>query len=79
MPRLPRVKAKIVIRTLERLGFTQVSQKGSHVKMKKQLSSNEDTKQVCVVPLHNKTIAIGTLKSILNQAGISIDDFIANL
>jgi len=33
----------------------------------------------CVVPLHRKTIAIGTLKSILNQAGVSVEEFLENL
>ena len=79
MPKLPRVKAKRVIRALERLGFAKVSHRGSHVKMKKQLRENEDTQFVCIVPLHNKTIAVGTLRNILKQADVSIDEFIANL
>ncbi|MDY6900788.1 MAG: type II toxin-antitoxin system HicA family toxin [Cyanobacteriota bacterium] len=48
---------------------------GSHVIMKKQLSDN-NTQIGCVVPLHNKTLAVGTLKSILNQANVSVDEFI---
>lgn len=79
MPKLPRVTATRAIKALERLGFTKVRQKGSHVIMKKQIHDDENTQIGCVVPLHNKTIAVGTLKNILNQAGISVDDFIQKL
>ena len=64
MPKLPRVKASKTIKVSERLGFTKVSQKGSHIKMRKQLKDDKKTKISCVVPLHNKTLAVGTLKSI---------------
>ncbi len=75
MPRLPRVKAIEVIRALERLGFVQVRQKGSHIFLKKQVILGEGNEDVvnevgCVVPLHRKTIAVGTLSSIVKQAGI---------
>jgi hypothetical protein len=33
----------------------------------------------CVVPVQKKNLAIGTLKNILNQAGISVVEFIDNL
>lgn len=76
MPKLPRVTASKTIKALERLGFTKVSQKGSHVKMRKQLNDEANSKLSCVIPLHKKTLAVGTLKSILNQANISVDEFI---
>jgi predicted RNA binding protein YcfA (HicA-like mRNA interferase family) len=81
VPRLTRVKGSEVIRTLEKLGFLQVRQRGSHVILKKQiLDENGQTSEIgCVVPLHKKAIAIGTLKSILNQAGVSDEEFIENL
>lgn len=81
MPKLPRVKDSEVIRALERLGFIQVRQRGSHVVLKRQIvDENEAVIELgCVVPLHNKTIAVGTLKSILNQAGISVEEFLDNL
>ncbi|WP_242045177.1 type II toxin-antitoxin system HicA family toxin [Anabaena catenula] len=34
MPKLPRISSKEAIRALERLGFYQVRQTGSHVVMK---------------------------------------------
>lgn len=36
MPKLRRVSGKQAIRALERLGFVQVRQRGSHVVLKKQ-------------------------------------------
>lgn len=45
MPKLPRVKASEVIRALEKLGFVQVRQKGSHVILKKQLVVEEGGEQ----------------------------------
>ncbi|MCV3216614.1 type II toxin-antitoxin system HicA family toxin [Plectonema radiosum NIES-515] len=83
MPKLPRIKASEVIRVLEHLGFVQVRQRGSHVILKKQLVDEGEEQKVieigCVVPLHRKTLAVGTLKSILNQAGVSVEQFIENL
>ncbi len=35
MPRLPRISSREAIRALERLGFEQVRQTGSHVVMKR--------------------------------------------
>ncbi len=81
MPKLPRVPAVKVIRALQRMGFVQVRQKGSHVILKKTLPVDEENDQEvievgCVVPLHHKDLAVGTLKSILNQAGISVEEFL---
>jgi predicted RNA binding protein YcfA (HicA-like mRNA interferase family) len=81
LPKLPRVKDSEVIRALERLGFVQIRQRGSHVVLKRQIvDENEAVIEIgCVVLLHNKTIAVGTLKSILNQAGVSVEEFLDNL
>ena len=57
---------------LERLGFTQVRQRGSHVVMKK---TTKDGDVGCVVPLHSE-LAIGTLSSILKQARIAPEEFV---
>ncbi len=81
MPRLPRVEASEAIRALEKLGFVQVRQKGSHVILKKQTTVEENVEQQtievgCVVPLHQKDLAVGTLNNILKQAGVSVEEFI---
>jgi len=75
MPELKRVSAKEAIRALERLGFKKLRQRGSYVILKKNTPGGTVG---CVVPLHDN-LAVGTLKGILKQAQVSIDDFIANL
>ncbi|MFQ5852316.1 MAG: type II toxin-antitoxin system HicA family toxin [Candidatus Binatia bacterium] len=60
-----------VKRKLEAAGFIQVSRKGSHVKFAKQ--GNEGTR-TAIVPEHRE-IAVGILRSILRQAGLSPDEF----
>jgi predicted RNA binding protein YcfA (HicA-like mRNA interferase family) len=37
MPRLPRISGNEAVRALERLGFIQARQTGSHIVLKKQL------------------------------------------
>ncbi|MEK6652127.1 MAG: type II toxin-antitoxin system HicA family toxin [Nitrospirota bacterium] len=71
MPKLKRISGEKAIKRLEKLGFQQVRQRGSHVVMKKQTSDEEIG---CVVPLH-KELAIGTLRGILKQAKLSVEEF----
>jgi predicted RNA binding protein YcfA (HicA-like mRNA interferase family) len=75
MPDLPRVSGDQAIRALERLGFTQVRQRGSHVVLKR---ATADGERGCVVPRHRE-LATGTLRGILRQADVSREDFIAGL
>ncbi|AKG23454.1 type II toxin-antitoxin system HicA family toxin [Calothrix sp. 336/3] len=75
MPKLPRIPSKEAIRALERLGFEQVRQTGSHVVMKKSIEGEEIG---CVVPLHRE-LKVGTLSGILKQAQITVEEFIDNL
>ncbi|MEH1974440.1 MAG: type II toxin-antitoxin system HicA family toxin [Nostoc sp.] len=60
-----------VKRRLEAAGFEEVSQKGSHVKFAK---STDEGIRTAIVPRHRE-ITIGTLGSILRQAGISGEEF----
>jgi len=71
VPKLPHLSGAEIVRALERLGFHQVRQKGSHVIMKRGSSG-------CVVPLHRE-VKVGTLAGILRQAGITAEEFIAAL
>jgi len=72
MPKLPTPSAHEVIRALSGQGFQVVSQKGSHIKMKK-IAPNETL--VVIVPDHSE-IPAGTLKSIIRQAGMTNEEFI---
>lgn len=75
MPKLPRISGKEAIRALERLGFEQIRQKGSHIILKKE---TERGTTGCVVPLHDE-LAIGTLHGILKQAAVTADELIEKL
>jgi predicted RNA binding protein YcfA (HicA-like mRNA interferase family) len=73
MPKLPRLSGAETVRALERLGFVQVRQRGSHVVLKRVRLGEASG---CVVPLHSE-LAVGTFRGILKQAGIKLADFIA--
>jgi predicted RNA binding protein YcfA (HicA-like mRNA interferase family) len=75
MPKLRRVSGEEAIRALERLGFRQVRQRGSHVILRKETSQGSIG---CVVPLHHE-LAIGTLRGILQQAKVSAEEFMEKL
>ena len=70
-PALPVVSGADVVAALTKGGFTRVSQRGSHVKMRK-----DDC--VAIVPLHRE-LAQGTLGSILRQAGLSREELLTLL
>jgi len=59
------VVVKKVIKALEKDGWVLVSQKGSHMKYKKE-------NQVCIIPNHRGDIPKGTLSQILKCTGIKI-------
>ena len=67
MPKLRRISGREAIRILQRLGFKQVRQRGSHVVLRK-------GNRGCVVPLHDE-LAPGTLRNILRQAGVTVEEF----
>lgn len=70
-PSLPVVSGAQAVRALEKLGFAQVRQKGSHVVLRRGSTG-------CVVPLHRE-LKVGTLGGLLKQAGVSTDEFLAAL
>ena len=66
------VSGKRVIKILCReFGFYFISQKGSHIKLKKKAAGQEI---VTVIPLH-KELAPGTIKGILELARVDEKDF----
>ena len=71
MPRLPRIGSRECLAALQKVGFVVVRQRGSHIVLRRGASG-------CVVPNH-KEIRPGTLSGILKQAGVSVEEFTANL
>ena len=61
-----------VVKALGKLGFRVARQRGSHIVLK---GSYKGIGRTVVVPRH-KEIAVGTLKGILFQAGITVEEFI---
>jgi predicted RNA binding protein YcfA (HicA-like mRNA interferase family) len=68
-PALPQLSGAEVVRALGRGGFEQVSQRGSHVKVR------HPDGRMAIVPLHRE-LATGTLRSILRQAGLSTEQLL---
>lgn len=71
MGRLKPQPFREIKRRLEAVGFVEVSQKGSHVKF---VRRSGETVDVVIVPRKHE-ISIGTLRSILNQAHITPDEW----
>jgi len=68
--RLPAIKPSKAIRALEKAGWRVHRQKGSHVSMYK-----EGASELVVIPMHKKDLPKGTLRAILEDAGLTIDQF----
>ena len=71
-PRLPRISGEEAARALERAGFARTSQRGSHLKLR------SGQGRIVIVPLHRE-LATGTLRSIIRQSGLSVDEFVEYL
>ena len=69
----PILSPKKVIKAMNRLGFHKISQKSSHIKY-----MNNNKGKIFIIPKHYE-IARGTLRSILEQANIELDEFLKNL
>ncbi|MBN1663046.1 MAG: type II toxin-antitoxin system HicA family toxin [Deltaproteobacteria bacterium] len=64
-PKPPLISGRDLVKAFGKMGYRNVSQKGSHIKMK-----NDDTGSVSIIPDH-KELDRWTLKSILKDAEIT--------
>lgn len=72
MSNIPQVSGKETIKALHKIGFSIVSQKGSHVKLTRIIESHNQT---VIVPMH-KIIKKGTLRNgILKVISLSVEEF----
>jgi predicted RNA binding protein YcfA (HicA-like mRNA interferase family) len=70
--RLPVVKGKAVLRALQKAGFELRHVRGSH----HVLTHPGPPRRMVSVPVHgNRTIPVGTLAAILEEAGLSAEAF----
>jgi predicted RNA binding protein YcfA (HicA-like mRNA interferase family) len=75
MPSLPSVSGRRAIRAFERAGFTVVRVRGSHYIMKR-----PGHPKVITVPVHGNTpIKAGTLRGLIADSGLTVEEFIALL
>ena len=70
--KFPVVSGEDVIKALHKVGFKNERKKGSHVRLEKR--TDEGVIKV-TVPLH-RSLKKGTLRIILKQAGLSVEEFI---
>jgi predicted RNA binding protein YcfA (HicA-like mRNA interferase family) len=69
--RLPALRPNQVLRALERAGWRVHRQRGSHVSMRK-----EGVPFLITVPLHRRDLPRGTLRDIIKDAGLTVEEFL---
>ena len=72
MHKLPVLRPRKVIIALEKAGFHQVRQRGSHIQLKR-------GNLLVTVPNHPGDLNPQVLRSILRQAQMTVEEFIASL
>ena len=70
--RLPSLRGRAVIAALERGGFRVHHIKGSH----HVLRHPSRPRARVVVPVHRRDVPAGTLRAIIKQAGLTVDEFL---
>jgi predicted RNA binding protein YcfA (HicA-like mRNA interferase family) len=70
MSRLPRISGKKCVKVLEQAGFYVKHQVGSHIVLRR------DTPFAQVVVPDHRELDKGTLRAIIRQAGLDVDEFI---
>ncbi len=73
MSKLPVVSCVDCVKALEKIGFVLHRQRGSHITMVRKTPPAQTT-----IPNH-KELDRGTLRAIIRQAGLSVDEFVALL
>jgi predicted RNA binding protein YcfA (HicA-like mRNA interferase family) len=72
MPKVPRISGQDAIRAFEKSGFTRARTRGSHVILKK-----DGHEFLLSIPVHKgKTVGVGLLKSQIDSAGLTLEEFI---
>lgn len=70
MTKLPVIPGRDVVKALAKIGYEFDHQKGSHIVLRQ----SSGTHRRVTVPDH-KEIARGTLRSIIREVGLTIDEF----
>lgn len=70
MSELPRISGREVVKALRRIGYEIDRQKGSHIILRQTAYPHRRI----VVPDH-KEVAKGTLRAIIREAGLTVEEF----
>jgi len=73
MSKLPRLSGRSCVRILQKFGFYLKRQEGSHMILRR-----DDPFTQVVVPDHDE-LDTGTLRAIIRQAGLSVDEFLSKV
>ena len=73
MGKLGNISGKEAVKTFQKAGWIKVGQVGSHLVMTK-----PNTRVNLSIPQH-KELSIGTLRALIRNAGMSVDEFVAIL
>lgn len=65
-PKLPQISGQDLVRALQKLGYSVIRQKGSHIRLRKTTNVGEHS---ITVPEH-KTLAKGTLNDIITKVSL---------
>jgi predicted RNA binding protein YcfA (HicA-like mRNA interferase family) len=71
MPRLPVVSGREAVRALERIGYHIDRHRGSHIVLRQ----GHEPHRRLTIPDH-KELRPGTLRAIVRQAGLTVDEFV---
>lgn len=70
MSALPRISGRQVVQALKKIGYEHDRQRGSHMVLRQ----TDPPHRRVTVPDH-KEIAKGTLRAIIREAGLAVDEF----
>lgn len=68
--RLVPLPAREVMQRLKRAGFVEDGQRGSHLRLWRAAD-----RRLVIVPMHKGDLPKGTLRGIIRDAGLSVEDF----
>jgi len=74
VPKLPSISGRKAIKALGKIGYVVDHQTGSHIVLR----HREKPHRRVTVPYHQE-LAKGTLRAILNEVGLTVEEFLALL
>ena len=69
---MPSLKARDVLRALQSAGFSIVRTSGSHYRL---VHDTDASRQATISTHKGRDLARGTLRAIIDQAGLTVDEF----